>query len=77
MKFGKYKHYKGKCYEVIAVAVHTETREELVVYKQLYSSPGFPKNSVWVRPQKMFLEKVEIDGKRVQRFEYIENDGKI
>jgi len=67
MKLGKYKHYKGKFYEVIGIAKHSETKEELVVYKALYDS-----RELWVRPKKMFLEKVIIDGKEVSRFEFIE-----
>lgn len=66
MKLGKYKHYKGKEYEVIGVAKHSETQEELVVYKALYGEGG-----LWVRPLNMFLEEVEVDGKKVPRFKYI------
>ena len=65
-KLGKYKHYKGKEYEIIGVARHSETLEELVVYKALYR-----KYDLWVRPLKMFTEKVEIDGKKIPRFKYI------
>ena len=64
MKLGKYKHYKGNIYEVIGVAKHSETLEELVVYRD--------KDNMWVRPKKMFLEKVNVDGKEVLRFEFIE-----
>lgn len=66
IKLGKYKHYKGKEYEVLGVARHSETLEELVVYKALYDD-----NSLWVRPLKMFTETVDIDGKSVPRFKYI------
>ena len=66
LKFGKYKHYKGKNYEVIGIAQHSETLEKLVVYKQLYGDSG-----LWVRPLAMFLEKVEVDGKKVPRLQYI------
>ena len=66
IKLGKYKHYKGKEYEVIGVAKHSETLEDLVVYRALYN-----KHEVWVRPLKMFLEDVEVDGKKVLRFEFI------
>ena len=69
---GIYEHYKGKRYEVIGVARHSETREELVVYKALYKTE-FGKDSLWVRPLKMFLEMVEVNGKKVARFKYIEN----
>ena len=64
-KPGKYRHFKGTIYEVIGVAKHSETQEELVVYK---SSEG----EMWVRPKAMFMETVERDGKTMQRFEFIE-----
>jgi len=66
LKKGKYKHYKGKYYEVIGEARHSETGEEVVVYKCLYGD-----FSLWVRPKKMFLEDVEIEGKKVPRFEFV------
>jgi hypothetical protein len=72
VKPGKYQHYKGKFYEVIGVARHSETLEELVVYKGLYDSPEFGKNPLWVRPLKMFMEKVEVDGKKLPRFRFVE-----
>lgn len=71
IKLGKYKHYKGKDYEVVGVARHSETLEELVVYKALYSTPNFGENPLWIRPKKMFLEKVEVDGKVIPRFEFV------
>ena len=71
MKLGKYKHYKGKEYEVVGVATHSETLEEVVVYKALYSIEGKGENSLWVRPKNMFEEEVVIDGKRMKRFEFI------
>lgn len=66
IKLGKYKHYKGNSYEVIGVARHSETMEDLVVYRALYGELG-----LWVRPLKMFTEDVEIDGKKIPRFKYI------
>ncbi len=66
LKFGKYRHYKGNEYEVVGIARHSETLEELAVYRALYG-----KHDLWVRPLKMFKEKVEIEGKKVPRFEYI------
>lgn len=68
MKLGTYKHYKGKYYEVIGVATHTETLEDLVVYYCLYPNP---KGQLKVRPLKMFQEKVIMDGKKVPRFEFV------
>ncbi len=71
IKPGKYQHYKGKFYEVIGTAKHSETLEEFVVYKALYDSEEFGDSAIWVRPKKMFLETVNVDGKEVPRFKYI------
>jgi hypothetical protein len=65
IQLGKYRHYKGKEYEVIGIAKHSETLEELVVYRALYGN-----FDLWVRPAKMFTEEVEVDGKKKPRFEY-------
>ncbi|MFA6391352.1 MAG: DUF1653 domain-containing protein [Patescibacteria group bacterium] len=69
IKPGKYKHYKGGEYEVLGIAIHNETLEELVVYRALYESAEFGKNALWVRPLSRFIEMLEIDGKMVPRFE--------
>lgn len=69
LRKGFYQHYKGKMYEVIGIAHHSETLEELVVYKALYKTE-YGRTSLWVRPKKMFIEKVLVDGKSVQRFQY-------
>lgn len=71
VKLGKYKHYKGNFYEVIGVAKHSETKEELVIYKGLYEDEEFGKNPTWARPTKIFLEKVEVNGKEIPRFEFV------
>jgi hypothetical protein len=71
VKPGKYKHYKGKFYEVIGAAHHSETLEEFIVYRALYSTKKFGKNSLWIRPKKMFLEKVRINAKLVPRFKLL------
>jgi hypothetical protein len=68
---GIYKHYKGKKYEVLGVARHSETLEELIVYKALYESE-FGKNALWVRPKSMFFETVIVENKEVKRFEKID-----
>jgi hypothetical protein len=66
IKPGLYRHYKGNRYIVIGVARHSETEEELVVYRQEYGDHG-----LWVRPKAMFMETVEINGQSVPRFEYL------
>jgi hypothetical protein len=63
---GRYRHYKGKEYLVIGVARHSETEEKLVVYRQDYGERG-----LWVRPLAMFEETVEVDGRRVLRFQFV------
>ena len=60
---GKYKHFKGKEYELIDFAVHSETLEIMVIYKQLYGE-----HATWVRPAKMWDEVVIHEGKEVKRF---------
>jgi len=71
IKLGKYQHFKGNFYEVIGVAHHSETLEELVVYRALYNSEEFGPNALWVRPKKMFLENVIRDNKEMPRFRYV------
>ncbi|MCX6296594.1 MAG: DUF1653 domain-containing protein [Bacteroidetes bacterium] len=68
IKLGKYKHYKGKEYEVIGIARHSETLEELVVYKALYQTEG---ENLWVRPHHMFTEDIVVGGEKMKRFEFI------
>lgn len=67
----RYCHYKGNEYEIIAIAHHSETLEELVIYKALYESEDFPYGTIWARPLAMFLEEVEVNGRRQLRFEKI------
>ncbi len=70
VKLGKYKHSKtGNCYRVIGVAKQSETLEELVVYECLYDNP---RSKLWIRPKKMFMETVILNGKEVPRFVYVE-----
>lgn len=66
IKPGRYRHFKGKEYEVLGIAKHSETEEEMVVYRQLYGEFG-----LWVRPASMWEEIIERDGKTYQRFTYI------
>lgn len=66
VKLGKYEHYKGKKYVVIGAARHSETLEELIVYRALYGN-----RALWVRPLKMFWEEVEVRGKKMPRFKFI------
>ncbi len=63
---GRYRHFKGKDYEVLGVARHSEGQEDMVVYRPLYGESG-----LWVRPLSMFVEEVERDGVRLPRFRFI------
>jgi hypothetical protein len=70
--YGKYQHYKtGNLYEVIGTALHSETHEEMVIYRALYQCSKFGDNQVWVRPKKMFIENVIYDGRNVPRFKQV------
>lgn len=71
VKCGKYRHFKGNEYEVLGTATHSETLEEMVVYRALYGEKG-----LWVRPVSMWNETVEKDGKTVKRFEFIGDNTK-
>ena len=66
LKPGRYRHYKGKDYQVIGTAKHSETLENLVLYRPLYGEAGY-----WVRPIAMFSELLKVDGKTIERFRYI------
>jgi hypothetical protein len=70
IKKGIYRHYKGKSYEVLGTAHHSETLEEFVVYRALYKT-RFGRNSLWIRPRKMFSEKIILGGMRVPRFKFV------
>ena len=63
---GRYRHYKGNEYIVIGIARHSETLEEMVLYRQEYGDHG-----LWVRPKQMFLETVAVDGQEVPRFRFV------
>jgi len=66
MKKGIYKHYKGNEYELIDIALHSETLEEMVVYRALYGE-----QKLWVRPASMWDEEVVVNGVKVKRFEFL------
>ena len=66
IKPGKYRHFKGNLYEVIGIAHHSETMEELVVYRALYGERG-----LWVRPAAMWTETVDRDSYQGPRFQYV------
>jgi hypothetical protein len=66
---GIYKHYKGKMYRVIDVAHHSENLEKYVIYQALYDD-----YEMWIRPYKMFIENIEIDGKSIPRFTFINQE---
>jgi len=66
LRRGLYRHYKGGQYEVIDTVRHSETEEEMVLYRALYGERG-----LWVRPLAMFTQSVTADGRTTARFEYI------
>lgn len=70
IKLGIYEHFKGKRYEVIGIAKHSETLEEFVVYKHLGDDGG-----LWIRPCGMFLEEVERNGVTMPRFRHVGDEG--
>lgn len=65
---GRYQHYKGREYIVLMIALHSETREEMVVYQGQYEDAEFGNTPIWVRPLSMFIEEVDVDGERRPRF---------
>ena len=71
IKLGKYQHFKGKHYQVIGLAINSETLEELVVYQALYPSTEFGDQAIWVRPKKMFADFVEVNNELIPRFKFI------
>lgn len=66
IKPGKYRHFKGNLYEVLGVAHHSETMEEMVVYRALYGERG-----LWVRPAAMWEETIDREGYHGPRFQYV------
>ena len=72
MKLGKYKHFKGMMVEVIGIALHSETMEEMVVYNHPDPVKGHEGQTLWVRPKNMFLENVKKENYEGPRFEFVE-----
>jgi len=66
IKTGKYRHFKGNEYEVIGIAKHSESLEDMVIYRALYGKFG-----LWVRPLAMFTETIVRDNQEIKRFSYI------
>ena len=66
IKLGKYRHFKGNEYQLLGVAIHSETLEEMVLYKALYGN-----EELWVRPMKMWNEIVQRADYTGPRFQYI------
>jgi hypothetical protein len=67
LPLGRYRHYKGNYYELIAVARHSETLEPMAVYRALYGEGG-----IWVRPAAMWSELVMSEGGLTARFSLVE-----
>jgi hypothetical protein len=75
MKLGMYKHSKtGNMYKVFGIAKHSETLEEMVVYEALYENEI---GKLWVRPKVMFLEEIELNGRKISRFVYVQDKHKL
>lgn len=72
---GRYRHFKGNLYEVVDVALHSETMEPHVVYRALYGAEKQGEGGLWIRPLSMFFETVERDGRVFKRFEYVDKEG--
>lgn len=71
-KPGVYRHYKGQLYEVIETAIHVDTYQALVVYRALYGE-----HNLWVRPRSAFLGDIEVEGKKVPRFQRVEDNEEV
>ena len=63
---GIYRHFKGNLYEAVAIAKHSETLEEMVVYRALYGEGEF-----WIRPLSLWMEQIERNGEKIPRFSYM------
>lgn len=68
----KYRHYKTKqLYEIIGTALHSETHEDMIVYRALYECEKYGLHQIWVRPAKMFFEKIQVGDTQLPRFELV------
>lgn len=68
IKKGRYRHYKGNEYEVLFVAKHSETMEDMVIYRSTADA-----EKIWARPKSMWNEMVEMgDGQKVKRFTFVD-----
>lgn len=75
VEIGKiYKHYKGQKYAVLHLGRDSETTENVVIYEGLYTSEEFGDRPIWVRPVSEFIEEIEKNGKRIQRFALVEEN---
>ena len=72
LKLGKYRYYKNILVKVVGVGKHSESLEDVVIYEKLEDFGGFKKGSLWVRPLRMFKEKVLVNGKKIPRFKFVE-----
>jgi hypothetical protein len=68
IRLGRYRHFKGGDYEVIDIARHSETEAWMVIYRPLYGE-----RALWVRPLELFVDDKLLEGRRVPRFEFIED----
>ncbi|WP_354622836.1 DUF1653 domain-containing protein [Psychromonas sp. MME2] len=66
IRMGQYRHYKGNLYSVEGLATHSETEEAMVIYRPLYGE-----QLLWVRPLSMFIEEIDVDGKKQPRFKFV------
>ena len=66
----EFRPFKGNRYRLEGFAKDSETLEEMVIYRALHGDGG-----LWVRPAKMFFETVARDGKKIKRFELVEDAG--
>lgn len=72
VKPGKYKHYRNKLYRVVGTAFDRDTLEEFIIYAQLYETAKHKKGTLWIRPKREFESFVNINGKKIKRFKFLE-----